>query len=1132
MFGSDKMKLDAVANSENFVPQKVFFTIVAWNYISYAATLMSSVKNCHPESNRYIIVCGRSENRPDLKVDADILYSDHVDIPGIEEMMFVYDVMEYSTAVKPYAFLYFLKKYPDAHVLYTDPDLYLLKPLEHVFDALSSGSGLVLTPHMMRPLQDGKEPSDLTIMKSGIYNLGFLAARLEEEALLFIKWWADRCRRDAIVDIADNKFTDQRWVDLAPAFVGSAFILRHPGYNIAYWNLASRKIEKRDGRYTSNGQDVYFLHFSGVVPSDNKIISKHQNRFKAQDLPLFMELVSSYLSEIKHFEWEKTTKIRYEFNSFNDGRQINKFARASFRRHEGREKLSGKEAFADSDIFDGNEKSLDADGFPYVTRVMYELWHARIDLRQAFNINQASGRTDYIKWFVGTGAKEASFDEISISAAKKNLEKQNINISNRVDFQPWKPLIDKIIPMSKNEFESWLAAPVHLQIPLGAGGVYIPNILALLWESRADLAAHFKLQDYPSLESFVVWFITDGVIEKNSPIQLIGPHLAAYFGGAENGKRDILLPPKTRLMRLLNGVCEREAGGILSTIVDDNICDLMLLLWISGRARAKYNWPISMFQPLVDWLRLPSPYACNEVWIPNLVYACYLLRPDIQALFKIWTEEEALNLLAWYIVYASDEYRFSPDLLPSDFLDWLVQPCSRKKLLINIEYLIWLARPDLMSEYDLNSEHSEIELKDWLNREGKSSASISVWLEHFGLIETQKAEVIQCDLCLTGLWGVSSGRGEDIRMTAECLREHGVEFILFDCRKNLFFSADGSLIEADPSAVRINIVHLNADTALFDYINLYNAGLSKAYNIGYWAWELERLPEKWNFAYMVYDEVWASTHFTERAFARNKARPVFFMPMAVDKPKLELACSRSEFGLCDDDFVFYYGFDFNSYISRKNPEAAIKAFLKAFSGTQQKVKLILKTLSAENNSEHYKAIQSLVEKDKRIILLNRELDRSSLYSLIGLCDAYVSPHRSEGFGRGPMEAMLLGVPVIATNYSGNVDFTTHKTALVVDYDLIPVEAGDYPGGDGQFWADINIEKLAEAMSYLADTPAACLHLSDAGKQFISDRYNTKAIGLNYIARINKLTCDIKENKKISLEEKGIKSLLKLIKKIN
>jgi hypothetical protein len=222
----------------------------------------------------------------------------------------------------------------------------------------------VLTPHMMRPLQDGKEPSDLTIMKSGVYNLGFLAARYEEETVMFLRWWADRCRRDAIVDIPNHKFTDQRWVDLAPAFVGSAHILRHPGYNIAYWNLASRRIEKSRGLYMSNGEHIHFLHFSGVVPSNNKILSKHQNRFELSDLPAFAELLRRYVGEILEFNWQVTSKIRYEFNFFEDGRAIHKFMRASFRRHEGREELSSADAFRHSEVFDKAEPSLDSYGPP------------------------------------------------------------------------------------------------------------------------------------------------------------------------------------------------------------------------------------------------------------------------------------------------------------------------------------------------------------------------------------------------------------------------------------------------------------------------------------------------------------------------------------------------------------------------------------------------------------------------------------------------------------------------------------------------------------------------------------------------------------------------------------------------
>ena len=116
-------------------------------------------------------------------------------------------------------------------------NILLFRELTEIEDALRTSS-LTLTPHMMSPLQDGKEPSDITIMKSGVYNLGFVGVANDRDGKALLRWWADRLYAHCRVDIANHMFTDQRWMDLSPAFVERVTIIRHPGYNVAYWNPA------------------------------------------------------------------------------------------------------------------------------------------------------------------------------------------------------------------------------------------------------------------------------------------------------------------------------------------------------------------------------------------------------------------------------------------------------------------------------------------------------------------------------------------------------------------------------------------------------------------------------------------------------------------------------------------------------------------------------------------------------------------------------------------------------------------------------------------------------------------------------------------------------------------------------
>ncbi len=248
--------------------RRAVFTIVSANYISFAATLMQSVRTFHPEAARYIVLADSYREFPGLDLAAEMLSCDDIGIGLIGNMKLWYSVVEFNTAVKPFVIRALLDRHGFDEVVYLDPDILLFSPLVDVFDGLSTHN-IVLTPHMMHPLQDGKEPSDLTIMKSGVYNMGFLAVRNDPDTRRLIGWWADRLFLHCRVDIAGNMFTDQRWMDLAPAFVPNPMILRHPGYNVAYWNIAHRQVEQAiDGAWLVNGEKLAFFHFSGIDPLD------------------------------------------------------------------------------------------------------------------------------------------------------------------------------------------------------------------------------------------------------------------------------------------------------------------------------------------------------------------------------------------------------------------------------------------------------------------------------------------------------------------------------------------------------------------------------------------------------------------------------------------------------------------------------------------------------------------------------------------------------------------------------------------------------------------------------------------------------------------------------------------------
>jgi glycosyltransferase involved in cell wall biosynthesis len=203
-------------------------------------------------------------------------------------------------------------------------------------------------------------------------------------------------------------------------------------------------------------------------------------------------------------------------------------------------------------------------------------------------------------------------------------------------------------------------------------------------------------------------------------------------------------------------------------------------------------------------------------------------------------------------------------------------------------------------------------------------------------------------------------------------------------------------------------------------------------------------------------------------------------------------------------FLFLFNFDFGSHRQRKNPEAVISAFQRAFPDKRERVGLIIKTINAESYQEEWEKLQRLAHGDQRITIRNGRYTREEMLNLIKACDCYVSLHRSEGFGRGPAEAMLLGQPIIVTNYSGNVDFTTADNSYLVDYRLVPVGEDDYPGGKGQVWAEVDIGHAAHQMQRVFERPAEAKRIGQHAKRFMAKRHAPGIIGKNYLKRLYEL----------------------------
>lgn len=390
-------------------------TIVARNYLAQARVLARSFQQFHPDSSFTILVVDDLGGREasDSVTGARLLSLRDVGLdPGDElRMPMIYNVTELSTAVKPWL-LRKLRDEAGGVVFYLDPDIEIFAPLDDVA-ALTEEHSIVLTPHVTEPIpRDKLSLSESDILGSGIYNLGFIAVGPRSES--FLSWWAERLRRECVVDPARMRFTDQRWIDFVPGLFDH-YILRSPAFNVAYWNLHSRKLSRTDTGYQVNGERLRFFHFSGYDPDQPHILSKHQGerpRILLSERPDVAGICDDYRRKLEAEGFSKTKRNPYGFEKLSNGVRIDWYVhqlyRAALDKFESGEGPEPPVAFDPSRVheFVAWLNTPMRQARPAITRYMLAVHEARPDLQEAFPDPLGQHTSAFHEWFITQGVVE------------------------------------------------------------------------------------------------------------------------------------------------------------------------------------------------------------------------------------------------------------------------------------------------------------------------------------------------------------------------------------------------------------------------------------------------------------------------------------------------------------------------------------------------------------------------------------------------------------------------------------------------------------------------------------------------------------------------------------------------------
>ena len=368
--------------------------------------------------------------------------------------------------------------------------------------------------------------------------------------------------------------------------------------------------------------------------------------------------------------------------------------------------------------------------------------------------------------------------------------------------------------------------------------------------------------------------------------------------------------------------------------------------------------------------------------------------------------------------------------------------------------------------------------------------------------------VTQSDVVLIGHPFAPIGRGEDVRCTYRALRMVGVHpkvLDLYALQKPVGLLQHQLAGELTSSTGRVNIFHINGDEVPQVLAHMDAKGGYRGYNIIYPQWELSRYPPAWATNLELFDEVWAPSGFVFEALSPVIKRPLAHVPLGC-QVELSSMLGRRYFGLPEVCYIFLFFFDFRSYSERKNPEAVVRSFEKLVQKMpRSKVALVIKLNGSESAPAEFNLLKERVESlGERVILINSTITDNEIKNLVRCCDCFVSLHRSEGFGRGLAEAMFLGKPVIATAYSGNLDFMNKNNSFLVNYKLINLREGDYPYWQEQKWADADTDEAAHYMASLVSDPSFGY---EVGKRAVISVYQSvgfRVSGLRYIDRITRI----------------------------